>query len=98
MVYRAGAPCVPSNAMTPAKPEASSTMKDSAFNTKVSRRKFLAAAGAAIALPSIIPSSVLGRQGNTAPSNRVTLGVVGWGMQGPGNTNEFLHLKDCQVV
>jgi predicted dehydrogenase len=73
-------------------------MKDSAFNTKVSRRKFLAAAGAAIALPTIIPSSVLGRQGNTAPSNRVTLGVVGWGMQGPGNTNEFLHLKDCQVV
>src|SRR5579863_10178889 len=73
-------------------------MKDSAFNTKVSRRKFLAAAGAAIALPTIIPSSVLGRQGQVAPSNRVVLGVVGWGMQGPGNTNEFLHINECQVV
>ena len=26
------------------------------------------------------------------------MGVVGWGMQGPGNTNEFLGQKDCQVV
>ncbi len=73
-------------------------MKDSAFNTKVSRRKFLAAAGAAIALPTIIPSSVLGRQGQVAPSNRVVLGVVGWGMQGPGNTSEFLRIDECQVV
>ena len=73
-------------------------MKESPFHTKVSRRKFLAATGAAIALPTIIPSSVLGRQGNTAPSNRVTLGVVGWGMQGPGNTHEFLNIKECQVV
>jgi len=26
------------------------------------------------------------------------MGVVGWGMQGPGNTGEFLKLNDCQVV
>lgn len=26
------------------------------------------------------------------------MGVVGWGMQGPGNTNEFLNIKECQVV
>ncbi len=26
------------------------------------------------------------------------MGVVGWGMQGPGNTDAFLALPDCQVV
>jgi predicted dehydrogenase len=26
------------------------------------------------------------------------MGVVGWGMQGPGNTHNFLNQKDCQVV
>ncbi|HWX21631.1 MAG TPA: Gfo/Idh/MocA family oxidoreductase [Candidatus Binatia bacterium] len=48
--------------------------------------------------PTIIPVSALGRQGNTAPSERITMGVAGWGMQGPSNTGEFLKFKDCQVV
>ena len=52
----------------------------------------------ALAAPAFIPAKALGADGNTAPSERVTLGVVGWGMQGPGNTNEFLNLKNCQVV
>jgi predicted dehydrogenase len=52
----------------------------------------------AIAAPTIIPASALGREGKTAPSERVALGVVGWGMQGPSNTNEFLRINDCQVV
>src|SRR5690242_2864097 len=69
----------------------------SSSETGISRRRFLAAAGLAVAAPTIIPASALGRQG-TAPSERVTLGVVGWGMQGPGNTGAFLNLKDCQVV
>jgi predicted dehydrogenase len=73
-------------------------MKNSPFNTKVSRRRFLAAAGAAAALPTIIPLSALGRGGKTAPSERITMGVVGWGMQGPGNTASFLGLNDVQVV
>ncbi len=73
-------------------------MKNSSFSAKVSRRKFLAAAGAAVALPSIVPFSALGRGGKTAPSERVTVGVVGWGMQGPSNTKAMLELPNCQVV
>jgi predicted dehydrogenase len=73
-------------------------MNNSSFSTKVSRRKFLAAAGAALTLPTIVPLSAFGRGGKTAPSGRVTLGVVGWGMQGPGNTRSLLDLPDCQVV
>lgn len=64
----------------------------------VSRRRFLALSGAAIALPSLIPASALGRERKTAPSGRVVLGVVGWGMQGPGNTQGLMEQKDCQVV
>ena len=33
-----------------------------------------------------------------AASNRITIGVVGWGMQGPGDTKSFLGQDDCQVV
>ena len=73
-------------------------MKHSASKSGISRRQFLAATGLALAAPTIIPSSALGRQGKTAPSERVTLAAVGWGMQGPGNTEAFMGLKNCQVV
>jgi predicted dehydrogenase len=73
-------------------------MKNSTLNSGMTRRHFLAASGLALVAPTIIPASALG-QGNTpAPSERITLGVVGWGMQGPGNTGAFLGLKECQVV
>src|SRR5215207_2938354 len=64
----------------------------------ITRRQFLAAAGMAVAAPTIIPASALGANGKTAPSERITIGVVGWGMMGPGNTDAFLGQKDCQVV
>jgi predicted dehydrogenase len=73
-------------------------MKTSQLHSGISRRRFLAATSLAVAAPTIVPASVLGREGATSPSERVTLGVVGWGMQGPGNTHEFLQLKDCHVV
>ncbi|HWW00046.1 MAG TPA: Gfo/Idh/MocA family oxidoreductase [Candidatus Acidoferrum sp.] len=73
-------------------------MKNSTLNSGMTRRHFLAASGLALVAPTIIPASALG-QGNTpAPSERITLGVVGWGMQGPSNTGAFLGLKECQVV
>ena len=61
----------------------------------LNRRHFLKVAGAAIVLPAIVPSSVFSQN---RPSNRITLGVIGWGMQGPGNTKSFLFEDDCQVV
>ena len=60
-----------------------------------SRRNFLKTAGAALVLPTILPGSLFGQN---RPSNRITLGVIGWGMQGPGNTRSFLAEDDCQVV
>src|SRR5258708_29561531 len=74
-------------------------MKKSLSKPGISRRHFLAAAGAAVALPTFIPLRALGGDDQApAPSNRITVGVVGWGMQGPSNTAALLALPDCQVV
>jgi predicted dehydrogenase len=74
-------------------------MKPSAVESRLTRRHFLAVTGAALAAaPTIIPASALGAEGRPAPSERITMGVVGWGMQGPGNTGNFMRQPDCQVV
>ena len=52
------------------------------MNTEQSRRDFLKksiGAGALLGFPSIIPASVLGKNGNVAPSNRAAIGVIGCG-------------------
>lgn len=73
-------------------------MKKSTSLKRLDRRQFLKAAGAAVILPTLLPGCVLGKSGKTSPSNKITLGVIGWGMQGPGNTQGFLAEEDCQVV
>jgi len=62
------------------------------------RRHFLKAAAAALVLPAILPGCAWQRTRRPAASNRITLGVIGWGMMGPGNTRSFLAENDCQVV
>ena len=37
-------------------------------------------------------------RGGLAPSDKITIGVIGWGMMGPANTKAFLTTDDCQVV
>lgn len=55
----------------------------------VNRRKFLsrstAALGAALAVPSLVPASVLGRDGALPPSERINMGFIGLGGQGSGH-------------
>jgi predicted dehydrogenase len=66
-----------------------------------SRRRFLktalATAGGAIA-PTIIPASALGLEGRPAPSNRITLAVIGTGNQGTNDLRAFLNDERVQVV
>jgi len=64
----------------------------------LSRRRFLATTGAALTLPMFLPGRVLGLGENVAPSNRITLGIIGCGNMGTQNTNAFLNQPDCQVV
>jgi len=49
-------------------------------------------------MPTFIPASALGADGRAAPSERIVVGIVGWGMMGPGNTKGLMAQKDCQVV
>jgi predicted dehydrogenase len=69
---------------------------------RISRRQFLTStAGAAlgtISFPYIVSSSALGQEGNVAPSERITMGIIGAGWQGGGNLKGFLAEKDCQVT
>jgi predicted dehydrogenase len=64
----------------------------------VSRRGFLrasVAAGASLALPAVVPSSVFGAD---APSERITIGCIGVGRMGMGDLREALGFKQVQVV
>jgi predicted dehydrogenase len=73
------------------------------------RRHFLqqaAVAVGAMGVPLPIASSVLGKDGATAPSNTITLGCIGLGRlsgagsggQGGRNMKSFLLQDDCRVV
>jgi predicted dehydrogenase len=77
-------------------------MKPTSGRQGFTRREFLSATTtaltAAAAVPTIIPSSVLGKEGAVAPGNRITVGVIGCGPQGRGDLSNFLNQKDCQVV
>ena len=64
----------------------------------VSRRHFLAGAGALAAAPSIIPASALGKAGRPAPSARLNLGVIGYGTMAHDNIGNFLNNDHVQVV
>jgi len=73
-------------------------MKPSSGRTGISRRHFLTTTAAALAAPTFIPASALGAEGRPAASERIVIGIVGWGMQGPHNTKMLMAEKDCQVV
>jgi predicted dehydrogenase len=77
---------------------------------KTTRRNFLKTAGtaaAALAVPMFIPASALGRDGATAPSERIAMGFIGLGGQGSGHLmggawtyvpGGYVARKDVQVL
>jgi myo-inositol 2-dehydrogenase/D-chiro-inositol 1-dehydrogenase len=71
---------------------------------KIPRRRFLqrcgALAGAGMTAPAFIPASALGRDGGTAASERVTLGMLGTGRQAylVNLGRQLLGMTDVQVV
>ena len=68
-------------------------------NQSISRRDFLfasaAAVGAVAAGPAIVPSTVLGA---AAPSNRITMGLIGMGLQMGGHFSGMLNRREVQVL
>jgi len=65
--------------------------------TKVSRRNFLAGAGALAVAPAIIPVSALGKA-RPAPSARLNVGFIGYGTMAYDNIGNFLNNEHVQVV
>ncbi len=68
----------------------------------ITRRSLLKkAAGLSIGaagFPYVVASSVLGKGGNVAPSNRITMGCIGVGGQGTGKVRGFLGKADVRIV
>src|SRR5215471_18342712 len=75
-------------------------MSEHSHSKQFTRRSFLAATSlAALAAPTILTNCATAAEPKRkAASDRITMGIVGWGMQGPSNTDAFMGLPDCQVV
>ena len=76
-------------------------MKSSKQKSKFSRRRFLQAASAAsavFAVPTIVPSRALGRDGFVAPSERIILGGIGIRNRGTKVLTEMLLQPDVQFA
>jgi len=66
---------------------------------QISRRHFVQGSLASLALPTIVPASVLGAPGKTAPSDRITIGMIGCGkMAGNFHLSQLLKMDDVQMV
>jgi len=62
------------------------------------RRRFLATGLGTVAAPLFIPGSALGADNQTAPGNRIAVGVIGLGNRGPTLMRAFLGQKDARVA
>jgi len=66
-----------------------------------SRRTFMhktAAVAGTFAMPTIIPASALGADGQVAPSNRITVAQFGLGVMGKGHTRRLIYDPSVQML
>jgi predicted dehydrogenase len=73
-------------------------MKDKTIDRRAFLREAAAAAFGITGYPYLIPPSAVGKAGNVAPSNRITVGCIGVGNQGSGLMRSFLGKRDVQIV
>lgn len=65
---------------------------------QINRRQFLRRTSLAAAVPLMIPGSVLGLSGATAPSNRIAFGAIGVGNRARAILPNFLGFSDIQFI
>ncbi|MDX9792558.1 MAG: Gfo/Idh/MocA family oxidoreductase [Kiritimatiellia bacterium] len=67
---------------------------------KVSRRRFTAGAGSLLALPMIVPSGCVSacKCRRPLPSERIHVGMLGYGTMAQDNIGNFLHNERVQVI
>ena len=66
--------------------------------SRPTRRSLLKSMVVAGAAPWFVPAHVLGAAGQTAPSNKITLGVIGVGSQGQYDMRNFLAQDDVRIT
>jgi predicted dehydrogenase len=66
------------------------------FHPPLTRRQFLRRTTAAVALPMIVPGSVLGLNAAVAPSNRIVFGGIGLGNRARATLPNFMSFKEIQ--
>ncbi len=74
--------------------------KQPAGGRRLTRREFVGRAGlaaGAVAAPCVVPATALARRG-VAPSNRITVGVIGLGAMGRGHLRRCLGEPSMQVL
>ncbi|MBM3892136.1 MAG: Gfo/Idh/MocA family oxidoreductase, partial [Verrucomicrobia bacterium] len=67
-------------------------------SSPISRRTWLRTAATILAAPTIIPASALDKDGRPAPSNRLTMGMIGLGSMGLRHVKGFLLENDLQIT
>lgn len=74
-------------------------MKDKTTKRRRFLRNAARAAGAFLAVPHIVPATVLGRDGAVAPSDKITVGFIGTGSHGMHrNLRMYLAQPDAKVL
>jgi hypothetical protein len=68
------------------------------LRSNFTRRQFLKAAGAAMAMPLVVPARVLGRGGGVAPSEKIIMGCIGIRGRGTGDLKKMMGEQDVQFV
>jgi len=63
----------------------------------LNRRDMLGSFAGSLAAPLVAPARALGR-GATAPSDRITIGVIGAGTRGPYESSSYVPIDECQIV
>ncbi len=64
----------------------------------ITRRRFLTTSSLALAAPVIVPSSVLGKDGAVAPSEKIVLGAIGIGPRGKYVLGRMMDEPDVKFV
>lgn len=72
--------------------------KKETTKASLSRKEFLKKSALGLSVFSIVPRFVLGGNGYTAPSDKITIGFIGNGKQGTILANPFIGLSDAQIV
>ncbi|MCP4255892.1 MAG: Gfo/Idh/MocA family oxidoreductase [Planctomycetes bacterium] len=61
---------------------------------KINRREFLAAAGAAVSIPYLVPSGILAARGRTGANERLTMAHIGVGGMGGYHLRDMVARRD----